>query len=151
MLGSAEPRGARTTQVVAVDTAAVQRHRTTIVDCVKDSDVSIRRRALELVYGLARTPFLSAATFCPRTRSFPTEPLRPQSRTPSKPWSWCVVWCDAPLSADDAMRCDAMRCDAPKGDALRCGAMRCGAMRCGAMRCDQMRSDNDAGRRRRRR
>lgn len=38
--------------VVAVDTQAVQRHRNTIVDCVKDADVSIRKRALELVYGL---------------------------------------------------------------------------------------------------
>lgn len=40
------------TKVVAIDTGAVQRHRATIVDCVKDADVSIRRRALELVYGL---------------------------------------------------------------------------------------------------
>jgi len=39
-------------KVVAVDKAAVQRHRATIVDCVKDADVSIRRRALELVYAL---------------------------------------------------------------------------------------------------
>ncbi|BBN00790.1 AP-1 complex subunit gamma-1 [Marchantia polymorpha subsp. ruderalis] len=39
-------------KVVSVDTQAVQRHRTTIVECVKDSDVSIRRRALELVYAL---------------------------------------------------------------------------------------------------
>uniref|UniRef100_A0A383VEJ1 AP-1 complex subunit gamma n=1 Tax=Tetradesmus obliquus TaxID=3088 RepID=A0A383VEJ1_TETOB len=39
-------------KVVAVDTQAVQRHRATIVDCVKDADVSIRRRALELVYSL---------------------------------------------------------------------------------------------------
>jgi AP-1 complex subunit gamma-1 len=39
-------------KVVAVDTGAVQRHRATIVECVKDADVSIRRRALELVYGL---------------------------------------------------------------------------------------------------
>ena len=30
-------------QVVSVDTQAVQRHRATIVDCVKDADVSIRR------------------------------------------------------------------------------------------------------------
>eukprot|EP00271_Cylindrocystis_brebissonii_P016401 TRINITY_DN3990_c1_g1_i1.p1 TRINITY_DN3990_c1_g1~~TRINITY_DN3990_c1_g1_i1.p1 ORF type:complete len:916 (+),score=200.04 TRINITY_DN3990_c1_g1_i1:218-2965(+) len=39
-------------KVVAIDTQAVQRHRQTIVECVKDSDVSIRRRALELVYAL---------------------------------------------------------------------------------------------------
>ena len=39
-------------RVVGVDTAAVQRHRSTIVDCVKDADISIRRRALELVYAL---------------------------------------------------------------------------------------------------
>jgi AP-1 complex subunit gamma-1 len=39
-------------KVVAADTQAVQRHRTTIVDCVKDADVSIRKRALELVYSL---------------------------------------------------------------------------------------------------
>lgn len=39
-------------QVVAVDTAAVQRHRNTIVECVKDADVSIRKRALDLVYAL---------------------------------------------------------------------------------------------------
>lgn len=39
-------------RVVGVDTQAVQRHRNTIVECVKDSDVSIRRRALDLVYAL---------------------------------------------------------------------------------------------------
>lgn len=39
-------------KVVSVDTQAVQRHRAMIVGCVKDSDVSIRRRALELVYSL---------------------------------------------------------------------------------------------------
>jgi AP-1 complex subunit gamma-1 len=39
-------------KVVAVDTQAVQRHRATIVECVKDSDVTIRRSALQLVYNL---------------------------------------------------------------------------------------------------
>jgi AP-1 complex subunit gamma-1 len=39
-------------KVVLLDTGAVQRHRATIVECVKDADVSIRRRALDLVYGL---------------------------------------------------------------------------------------------------
>jgi len=53
-------------RVVAVDTQAVQRHRSTIVDCVKDADISIRRRALELVYALineARLPLSSVHCF----------------------------------------------------------------------------------------
>ncbi|KAG9452664.1 hypothetical protein H6P81_005568 [Aristolochia fimbriata] len=37
-------------KAVSVDTQAVQRHRTTILECVKDSDASIRKRALELVF-----------------------------------------------------------------------------------------------------
>jgi AP-1 complex subunit gamma-1 len=40
------------TKVVAVDTQAVQRHRATIVSCVKDADNSIRKRALELILAL---------------------------------------------------------------------------------------------------
>lgn len=39
-------------KVVSEDVAAVQRHRTTIVDCLKDADVSIRQRALELIFQL---------------------------------------------------------------------------------------------------
>jgi AP-1 complex subunit gamma-1 len=39
-------------KVVTKDAAAVQRHRNTIVDCLKDPDVSIRQRALELIYQL---------------------------------------------------------------------------------------------------
>ncbi len=39
-------------KVVESDLSAVQRHRATIVDCLKDPDVSIRRRALDLLYSL---------------------------------------------------------------------------------------------------
>ncbi|XP_022956969.1 AP-1 complex subunit gamma-2-like isoform X1 [Cucurbita moschata] len=37
-------------KAITVDAQAVQRHRTTILECVKDSDASIRKRALDLVY-----------------------------------------------------------------------------------------------------
>ncbi|KAK3015572.1 hypothetical protein RJ639_007745 [Escallonia herrerae] len=37
-------------KAITVDTQAVQRHRPTILERVKDSDASIRKRALELVY-----------------------------------------------------------------------------------------------------
>ncbi|WRT66260.1 uncharacterized protein IL334_003213 [Kwoniella shivajii] len=39
-------------KVVGIDTNAVQRHRNTILDCLRDGDISIRRRALELTYAL---------------------------------------------------------------------------------------------------
>ncbi|XP_047961159.1 AP-1 complex subunit gamma-2-like isoform X1 [Salvia hispanica] len=37
-------------KAMALDSQAVQRHRATILECVKDPDASIRKRALELVY-----------------------------------------------------------------------------------------------------
>ncbi|XP_073261354.1 AP-1 complex subunit gamma-2 isoform X3 [Populus alba] len=39
-------------KAITVDAQAVQRHRATILECVKDSDASIQKRALELVYVL---------------------------------------------------------------------------------------------------
>jgi AP-1 complex subunit gamma-1 len=41
-------------KVVAMDTNAVLRHRNTILDCLRDGDISIRRRALELSYALVQ-------------------------------------------------------------------------------------------------
>jgi AP-1 complex subunit gamma-1 len=49
-------------KVVSEDIAAVQRHRNTIVDCLKDADVSIRQRALELIYQLVNDQNVTALT-----------------------------------------------------------------------------------------
>merc|ERR1712137_388104 len=40
------------TRVVNIDHQAVQRHRQTVVECLKDHDSSIRKRALDLTYAL---------------------------------------------------------------------------------------------------
>ncbi|RUP47155.1 Clathrin/coatomer adaptor, adaptin-like protein, partial [Jimgerdemannia flammicorona] len=39
-------------KTVTIDTQAVQRHRNIILDCLRDGDISIRRRALELSFAL---------------------------------------------------------------------------------------------------
>ena len=48
------------TKVVAIDPKAVQRHKNVIVQCVKDSDVSIRKRALELACALVNDTNIEA-------------------------------------------------------------------------------------------
>ncbi|KAH1239174.1 AP-1 complex subunit gamma-2 [Glycine max] len=49
-------------KAVTVDAQAVQRHRATILECLKDSDASIRKRALELVCILVNETNVKALT-----------------------------------------------------------------------------------------
>ena len=49
-------------KVVSEDIAAVQRHRATIVDCLKDTDISIRQRALDLIFQLVNESNVEALT-----------------------------------------------------------------------------------------
>ncbi|KAK9145446.1 hypothetical protein Sjap_005349 [Stephania japonica] len=49
-------------RAIAVDAQAVQRHRATILECVKDTDASIRKRALELVYLLVNDSNVKSLT-----------------------------------------------------------------------------------------
>lgn len=39
-------------KAVGIETQAIQRHSNTILDCLRDEDISIRRRALELSFTL---------------------------------------------------------------------------------------------------
>lgn len=42
------------------DASAIQRYRNTIVDCLKDADISIRKRALDLLYSLVNSENIHA-------------------------------------------------------------------------------------------
>lgn len=49
-------------KVVNVDSKAVQRHRATIIDCLKDNDISIRKRALDVAYMLVNEENVKSLT-----------------------------------------------------------------------------------------
>jgi len=49
-------------QVVSVDMKAVQRHRATIIDCLKDADISIKKRALDVAYALVNEENIKSMT-----------------------------------------------------------------------------------------
>ena len=42
-------------KVVQIDAKAVQRHRSTVIECLRDSDISIRKRALDVAYSLVNS------------------------------------------------------------------------------------------------
>jgi AP-1 complex subunit gamma-1 len=48
----------------ATNLASVQRHRAMIVECVKDADTTIRKRALDLVYCLVSASNVEVRSSC---------------------------------------------------------------------------------------
>ncbi|KAH7415274.1 hypothetical protein KP509_14G035400 [Ceratopteris richardii] len=49
-------------KIVALDLQAIQRHRSIVMECLKDADLSIKKRALDLVYALATEDNVKALT-----------------------------------------------------------------------------------------
>jgi AP-1 complex subunit gamma-1 len=47
-------------RMVTIDPAAVTRHRNTIMDCLRDPDISIRKKALELTYAIINSENVKA-------------------------------------------------------------------------------------------
>ena len=83
-------------KVVAVDTQAVQRHRQTIVECVKDSDVTIRRSALQLVYSLVNENNIETLA----GNSSSTSPWRTWSSKRTSPSRIAGLAASSPLTRD---------------------------------------------------
>jgi AP-1 complex subunit gamma-1 len=49
-------------KVVLIDPKSVQRHRTTVLECLRDNDISIQRRALDVAYSLVNTENVESVT-----------------------------------------------------------------------------------------
>jgi AP-1 complex subunit gamma-1 len=49
-------------KVVQVDAKAVQRHRSTVLECLRDPDITIRKRALEVAYSLVNAENVKSLT-----------------------------------------------------------------------------------------
>ncbi|KAF4533234.1 hypothetical protein B566_EDAN005149 [Ephemera danica] len=90
-------------KTVHVDTSAVQRHRSTILECLKDPDVSIRRRAMELCVALVNSH---------NVRSMMTELLLFVERAPEPEFkSVCsshIMLCAERYSPDTQWRLDTL-------------------------------------------
>jgi len=87
----------------AKDLSAVQRHRSTILECLKDPDVSIRRRAMELCVALVNHS---------NVRSMMTELLLFVERSPEPEFkSVCsshIMHCADKFSPDNRWRLDTL-------------------------------------------
>lgn len=89
--------GSMPTESANTASAALQKHRNTVVDCLKDPDISIRQRALELIYYMVNQENVEALTaellnylvLCPREhrRDICTRILRVVERfSPNDRW-----------------------------------------------------------------
>ncbi|KVH97761.1 Adaptor protein complex AP-1, gamma subunit [Cynara cardunculus var. scolymus] len=100
-------------KAISVDGQAVQRHRATILECVKDSDASIRKRALELVYLLVNESNVKPLTkelidYLEYSNSSPSQMLQFHFHTEDHASACISLWPDPWLSPDKLWYIDQM-------------------------------------------